>query len=234
VAHALQADGLRGQSIIEEMIAGFDIVFLLWRELCKLAGYVDESITDEMITGLDIVGTDPTSPAFHSQLVPATFTVQDLERHAPLAQASLLSAMRNIFETFSLGPEFFAGHRFMDKAQNLEQDELKLHRTFSREVEAIFKDKKVLPWRELRKLTGYVKRVHHRRDDRRLRHRVPALARARQADGPCGRVHRQLDDRRLRHRRDRSYFASVPFTVGHGHVHGSGSGTPLHWLRLRS
>ncbi len=163
MAHALQADGLRGQSIIEEMIAGFDIVFLLWRELCKLAGYVDESIIDEMITGFDIVGTDPTSPAFHSQLVPATFTVQDLERHAPLAQASLLSAMRNIFETFSLGPEFFAGHRFMDKAQNLEQDELKLHRTFSREVEAVVKDKKFLLWRALCKRTGYVDSPSSRR-----------------------------------------------------------------------
>ena len=41
MARALQADGLRGQSIIEEMIAGFDIGSLLWRELCRLKGYVD-------------------------------------------------------------------------------------------------------------------------------------------------------------------------------------------------
>ena len=37
------------------MIAGFDIGPLLWRELCKLKGYVDESIIDEMIAGFDLV-----------------------------------------------------------------------------------------------------------------------------------------------------------------------------------
>jgi hypothetical protein len=45
-----------------------DKKFLLWCELCKLAGYVDESIIDEMIAGFDVVRTGPTSPAFPSQL----------------------------------------------------------------------------------------------------------------------------------------------------------------------
>jgi hypothetical protein len=49
------------------------------------------------------------------------------------------SAMGNISETLSLGPEAFTGHRFM---QDLKQDELKLHRTFSREVEAICQGKR--------------------------------------------------------------------------------------------
>ena len=63
------------------------------------------------------------------------------------------SAMGNISETLSLGPEAFTGHRFM---QDLKQDELKLHRTFSREVEAICQGKRFMLWRELCKLTGYV------------------------------------------------------------------------------
>jgi hypothetical protein len=28
---------------------------MLWRELCKLTGYVDETIIDEMVAGFDIV-----------------------------------------------------------------------------------------------------------------------------------------------------------------------------------
>jgi hypothetical protein len=87
------------ESIIDERGAGFDIVFLPWRELGELVGYVYESIVDETIAGFDFVVTGPTLPAFPSQLVPATFTVQDLERHAPLAQASLMSTMRNIDAT---------------------------------------------------------------------------------------------------------------------------------------
>jgi hypothetical protein len=67
-----------------------------------------------MIACFDIVVTGPTLPAFPSQLVPTTFTVQDRELHAPLAQVSIMSTMRNIVETISLGPEVFAGHRVMD------------------------------------------------------------------------------------------------------------------------
>jgi hypothetical protein len=77
------------------MIAGCDIDSLLWRELCKLAGYVGESIIDEVSAGFDIVGTGPTLPAFPSQLVPATSSVQDLERHATLAQASLQTTVKS-------------------------------------------------------------------------------------------------------------------------------------------
>jgi outer membrane receptor for Fe3+-dicitrate len=108
------------------MIAGFDIVFLRWRELGKLTGHVDESIVNETIAGCDIVVTGPTLPVFPSQRVTATFTVQDLER---LSTGSGFAHDSTIFETSGLGPEFLAGHRFMDKAQNLKQDELKLHRT---------------------------------------------------------------------------------------------------------
>jgi hypothetical protein len=73
--------GYVDESIFNEMIVGFDIELLLWRELCKPTGYGDESIFDEMFAGFDIVGTGPTLPAVPSQLVPATLAVQDLERH---------------------------------------------------------------------------------------------------------------------------------------------------------
>jgi hypothetical protein len=73
----------------------------MWRELCKMTGCVDESIVDEMIAGFDIVVTDPTLPAFPSQLVPATFTVQDLERLSTGSGFVHDSTMRNIPETSS-------------------------------------------------------------------------------------------------------------------------------------
>ncbi len=63
------------ETIIDEVVAGFDIVFLLGRELDERVGYADESIIDEMIACFDIVVTGPTLPAFPSQLVPTTFTV---------------------------------------------------------------------------------------------------------------------------------------------------------------
>jgi hypothetical protein len=87
------------ESTADERGAGFDIVFLPWRELGKLVGYVYESIIDEMIAGFDFVGTGSTLPAFRARLVPATFTVQGRELYAPLAQASLMSISRNIDAT---------------------------------------------------------------------------------------------------------------------------------------
>jgi hypothetical protein len=81
--------GYVDESIFNGTVAGFDIVFPLWRELRKPTSHVDEPIFDEMFTGFDIAGAGPNGPTFPSQLVPATPTVQDLERHAPLAQAPL-------------------------------------------------------------------------------------------------------------------------------------------------
>ncbi len=72
--------GYVDESIFDEMIVGFDIELLLWRELCKSTGYEDESIIAEMFAGFDIVGTGPILPAVPSQLVPATLAVQDPER----------------------------------------------------------------------------------------------------------------------------------------------------------
>jgi hypothetical protein len=63
--------------------------FLPRRELDKIASYRDESIMDEVIAGFDVVGTSPTSPACPSQLVQAKFTAQDPECHAPPDPASL-------------------------------------------------------------------------------------------------------------------------------------------------